>query len=83
MNKFYRQVRATAKLNRPNVVTAYDASEHKGIHYIVMESVEAKDLSDNVVEWEAAAGHGGHSPTMRCRELTLTALGPFGNHLSP
>jgi len=50
VKRFYQEVRAAAKLNHPNVVTAYDASEHEGIHYLVMAYVEGKDLSEIVVE---------------------------------
>ena len=50
IKRFYREVEAAARLNHPNVVTAHDASEHQGIHYLVMEHVEGKDLSQIVVE---------------------------------
>jgi serine/threonine protein kinase len=45
VRRFYREVKAAAKLNHTNIVTAYDASEHEGIHYLVMEYVEGKDLA--------------------------------------
>ena len=48
--RFYREVKAAAKLNHPNIVQAYDASEHEGIHYLVMEYVEGKDLAALVKE---------------------------------
>src|SRR3989339_755456 len=44
VERFHREVRAAARLNHPNIVTAYDASEHEGMHYLVMELVEGKDL---------------------------------------
>ena len=31
--------------SHPNIVTAYDAGEHEGMHYLVMEYVEGKDLA--------------------------------------
>ena len=36
---------AAAKLNHPNIVTAHDAGEAKGINYLVMEYVEGQDLA--------------------------------------
>jgi len=50
VKRFYREVEAAAKLNHPNIVTAYDASEHEGAHYLAMEYVEGKDLAAVVQE---------------------------------
>ena len=50
VSRFHREARAAAKLSHPNIVTAYDASEHEGIHYLVMEFVEGKDLAEIVKE---------------------------------
>ncbi len=33
VKRFYREVEAAARLNHPNIVQAYDASEHQGVHY--------------------------------------------------
>ena len=48
VQRFYREVEAAAKLNHTNIVTAYDASETNGVHYLVMEYVPGKDLSELV-----------------------------------
>ena len=45
VERFYREVKAAARLSHPNVVTAYDADEHQGTHYFAMEYVEGQDLS--------------------------------------
>jgi serine/threonine-protein kinase len=50
VKRFYREVKAAAKLNHPNIVQAYDAGEHEGGHYLVMEYVEGKDLGALVKE---------------------------------
>jgi serine/threonine-protein kinase len=50
VERFYREVQAAAKLNHPNIVAAYDASEHEGVHYLVMEYVQGQDLSALVKE---------------------------------
>jgi serine/threonine protein kinase len=45
LRRFYREVQAAARLSHPNIVTAYDASEYGGLHYLVMEYVDGPDLS--------------------------------------
>jgi formylglycine-generating enzyme required for sulfatase activity len=45
VQRFYREVKAAARLNHPNIVQAHDASEHEGIHYLVMEYVDGDTLS--------------------------------------
>jgi serine/threonine protein kinase/formylglycine-generating enzyme required for sulfatase activity len=45
VKRFYREVETAAKLNHTNIVQAYDAREHEGVHYLVMEYVEGKDLA--------------------------------------
>ena len=43
--RFYQEVKVAARLTHPSVVHAYDAGEHRGFHYLVMEYVEGHDLS--------------------------------------
>ena len=43
--RFQREVVAAAKLSNPNIVSAYDADEANGRHFLVMEYVEGQDLS--------------------------------------
>jgi formylglycine-generating enzyme required for sulfatase activity/predicted Ser/Thr protein kinase len=45
VERFHREVEAAAKLSHSNIVTAYDASEHQGMHYLAMEYVEGRDLA--------------------------------------
>ncbi len=45
IQRFYREVEAAAKLSHPHIVHAYDASEHDGWHYLVMEHVDGQDLA--------------------------------------
>ena len=35
VSRFHREVKAAAKLFHPNIVTAFDAGEQGGIHYLV------------------------------------------------
>ncbi|MEM9410262.1 MAG: serine/threonine-protein kinase [Planctomycetota bacterium] len=43
--RFYQEVKVAAQLTHPNIVHAYDAGEHHGIHYLVMEYVKGHDLA--------------------------------------
>ncbi len=43
--RFEREVRAAAKLEHPNIVTAHDSDESGGVHFLVMQLVEGSDLS--------------------------------------
>jgi WD40 repeat protein/serine/threonine protein kinase len=45
VKRFQREVEAAARLNHPNIVIAYDADEHHGIHFLVMEFVDGADLA--------------------------------------
>jgi serine/threonine-protein kinase len=44
VERFRREVRAAAKLNHPNIVTAHDAEEANGLHFLVMEFIEGISL---------------------------------------
>lgn len=48
LRRFQREVEAAAQLNHPNIVTAHDAGEHKGTHFLVMELVRGSDLASMV-----------------------------------
>lgn len=44
IDRFFREAKAAARLSHPNIVSAYDASEKDGTHYLVMEYVDGEDL---------------------------------------
>jgi serine/threonine protein kinase len=44
LERFYREAQATAALDHPNIVRAYDIDSAGGTHYLVMEYVAGKDL---------------------------------------
>jgi len=50
VRRFYREVEAAARLMHPNIVTALDARQHEGIHYLVMEYVAGRELGEIVAE---------------------------------
>src|SRR5207247_11202512 len=45
VDRFYREVEAAGKLNHPNIVTAYDAGAYEGMHFLVMEVVDGRELA--------------------------------------
>jgi serine/threonine protein kinase len=50
VERFHREVRVAARLIHPNIVTAYDAGDQAGVHFLVMEYVEGDDLYHHVRE---------------------------------
>jgi serine/threonine protein kinase len=44
IERFEREVRTAARLSHPNIVTAHDAEQAKGLHFLVMEYVEGASL---------------------------------------
>ncbi|MBA4017129.1 MAG: hypothetical protein C0483_08155 [Pirellula sp.] len=48
VKRFQREVRAAARLEHPNIVTAYDSGEAGSVKYLVMQFVDGGDLSDLV-----------------------------------
>ena len=58
--RFHREAQAAASLDHRNIVRAYDVDSEEGIHYLVMEYVEGRDLqqivtSDGPLEYAVAA----------------------------
>jgi serine/threonine-protein kinase len=48
LDLFQREVRASARLVHPNIVTAYDANEENGRHFLVLEFVDGPNLEQLV-----------------------------------
>lgn len=60
--RFYREARAVAALDHPNIVHAYDVDNELDTHYLVMEFVQGLDLQQMVkrqgaLGYEAAADY--------------------------
>jgi serine/threonine protein kinase len=49
VERFYKEGQAAGKLNHQNIVQAIDVGEAGGYHYFVMEYVEGKTISDDLV----------------------------------
>ena len=46
--RFYREARAAASVDHPNIVRAYDVDNEGDNHYLVMEYVEGRDLQATI-----------------------------------
>ena len=45
VRRFEREVRAAARLDHPNIVTAFDAGDVDGTHYLAMQCVDGRTLA--------------------------------------
>ncbi len=66
IQRFHREVKLAARLSHANIVTAYDAGESHGLHYLVMEYVESADLASLV-------GHRGPLPVNEALDYVTQA----------
>src|ERR1043165_3354577 len=48
LERFYREARAVAALDHPNIVHAYDIDQEEDLHFLVMEYVDGANLQDMV-----------------------------------
>lgn len=69
VKRFYREVEVVARLSHPNIVTAFDADEHEGFHFLVMEYVEGIDLDRHVKR------HGRLTPEQGANYVVQAARG--------
>jgi serine/threonine-protein kinase len=46
VERFFREARAVAKLNHPNIIQGIDVGEAAGVHYFVMEYVDGRTVGD-------------------------------------
>ncbi|TWT94150.1 Serine/threonine-protein kinase PknB [Neorhodopirellula pilleata] len=50
VDRFYEEIRAASRLMHPNIVTAFDAGQAEGIHFLAMEYVDGVTLSQAVAQ---------------------------------
>lgn len=74
VKRFEAEMRATAKIEHPNIVKAFDAGEYKGNPYLVTEYVEGWDLSKLV------KSRGTLSVADCCKIMSKVALGLSAAH---
>src|ERR671931_1561127 len=48
LDRFYREARAVAALDHPNIVRAYDIDQDEKLHFLVMEFVDGSSLQEMV-----------------------------------
>src|SRR5262249_26689149 len=48
LERFYREARAVAALDHPNIVRAYDIDQEDNLHFLVMEYVDGSSLQEIV-----------------------------------
>ena len=48
LQRFLREARAASQINHPNVVAIHEINESNGVHFIVMEYVAGKTLSETI-----------------------------------
>ena len=46
VRRFHQEVQAAARLHHPNIVTAHDADQAGGLHFLVMEFVDGESLAE-------------------------------------
>jgi len=67
--RFHHEVELAARLSHPNIITAHDAAEANGLHFLVMEYVEGIDLAGLLKE-------NGPLPLVEaCEYIRQAALG--------
>jgi len=50
-DRFYREARAIAALDHPNIVRAYDIDQYEKLHFLVMEYVDGTSLQEVVARY--------------------------------
>jgi eukaryotic-like serine/threonine-protein kinase len=64
VERFFREARAVAKLNHPNIIQGIDVGEVDGLHYFVMEYVDGRTVGDLI-------RRGGSIDEKRCLYIVL------------
>jgi serine/threonine protein kinase len=67
--RFYREARAVARLDHPNIVRAHDIDHEDKIHFIVLEFVDGCNLHDFVRR------NGNMAPARAAHFIRMSALG--------
>jgi serine/threonine protein kinase len=69
LERFYREARAVAALDHPNIVRAYDVDQEEDVHFLVMEYVDGISLQDLVRK------QGQLNPGQAANYIAQSALG--------
>jgi serine/threonine protein kinase len=74
--RFYREARAVAALDHPNIVHAYDIDQDENLHFLVMEYVDGASLQEIIKKT------GPMDIGRACHYIRQSALGLEHAHLS-
>lgn len=69
LERFYREARAVAALDHPNIVRAYDIDQDNDLHFLVMEYIDGPSLQDMV------KNSGPLEPVRAAQYISQAALG--------
>src|SRR6516225_5976039 len=69
LERFYREARAVAALDHPNIVRAYDIDQDDKLHFLVMEYVDGSSLQDIIKK------NGPMEVLRACHYIRQAALG--------
>src|SRR5271155_1563692 len=69
LERFYREARAAAALDHPNIVRAYDIDQDENLHFLVMEYVDGASLQEIVKK------HGPMNMLFACHYIRQAAIG--------
>src|SRR5262245_16845668 len=69
LDRFYREARAVAALDHPNIVRAYDIDQAEKLHFLVMEYVDGSSLQEIIKRT------GPMDVTRACHYIRQAALG--------
>jgi serine/threonine protein kinase len=69
LERFYREARAVAALDHPNIVRAYDIDQDEKLHFLVMEYVDGSSLQEIIKKT------GPMSVLRACHYMQQSALG--------
>src|SRR5947209_8624035 len=72
--RFYREARAVAALDHPNIVHAYDIDQDENLHFLVMEYVDGASLQDMIKR------NGPMDPLRAAHYMRQAALGLHHAH---
>ena len=69
LERFYREARAVAAVDHPNIVRAYDIDQEDNLHFLVMEWVDGTNLQDLIKKF------GPLDITRACHYMYGSAVG--------
>jgi len=76
--RFYREARAVAALDHPNIVRAYDIDHYEKLHFLVMEYVDGTSLQEIIARCVVEKRH--FDPVRAAHYIAQSAVGMQHGH---